>query len=70
MFKICPLGHAIGDSTLTKIVRRQLDRNAVSWNDSDKMFPHLPGDVSYDLMAIFEFDTKLSAWKGLNDFPV
>ncbi len=29
------------------------------------MFPHLAGDVSYDLMAVFELYTKLSARKGL-----
>ncbi|GEM_PF-2750446 len=59
------LGFAIGDSALTKIVRCQLDRNAVSGDDSDKMFPHLSGDVSYDLMAVLELDSKLSSRKGL-----
>jgi len=31
------------------------------------MLPHLPGDMSYNLMAVFEFYTKLSPWKGLDD---
>jgi hypothetical protein len=31
------------------------------------MLPHLPGDMSYDLMAVLEFYTKLSARKGLYD---
>lgn len=57
---------AIGDSALSKIVRGQLDRHAVSRYDSDKMFPHLPSDMSYDLMTIFKFDLELGAWKRLD----
>lgn len=30
------------------------------------MFPHLAGDVSYNFMAVLEFDTKLSPGKGLD----
>lgn len=30
------------------------------------MFPHLTGDMSYNFMAILEFDAKLSPWKGLD----
>jgi hypothetical protein len=63
------LTFAIGDSALSKIVRGQLDRNAVSGYDSDKMFPHLTGDVSYNLMAVLEFYAKLSPWKGLDNCP-
>lgn len=49
----CPSsGLAIGDSSLSKIVRGQLDRYAVSGNDTDKMFPHLAGDVSYNSMSV------------------
>lgn len=58
---------AIGDSSLRKIVRGQLDRNAVSGDNSDKMFPHLAGDMSYNFMAVLEFYAKLSPWKGLNN---
>jgi hypothetical protein len=29
------------------------------------MFPHLASDVSYDLMAVFKFDTKLGARERL-----
>ncbi len=63
------LTFAVRDSALTKIVRRQLNRNAVTWHDADEMLPHLAGNVSYNLMAIFEFDSKLSTRKGLNYRP-
>jgi len=62
------LPFAIGDSTLTKIVRSQLDRNAVTRHDSDKMLPHLACDVSYNLMAVFKLYSKLSPREGLDDY--
>jgi len=54
------LAFAVRYPTLREIVRSQFYRNAVSWYESDVMFPHLTGDVSYNLMAILEFDTELS----------
>jgi hypothetical protein len=60
------LPFAVGDSALRKIVRGQLDRNAVARDDADEVFPHLAGNVSYDLMAVFKFYSKLSPWKGLD----
>jgi hypothetical protein len=59
------LTFAIGDSALSKIVRGQLDRNAIAGDDTDEMLPHLTGDMSYDLMAVLEFDAKLSTREGL-----
>ena len=53
---------AIGDSALTEIVRGQLDRNAVTGYDSDKMLPHLTGNMSYNLVAVLELNLKLSTW--------
>ena len=64
-FGLLPLPFAVGYPTLRKIVRRQFNRHAVPWHDADEMLSHLPGDVSYDLMAVLEFYTKLSARKGL-----
>lgn len=61
------LRFAIGDSSLSQIVRGQLNRYAVARYNSDEMLPHLPGDVSYNLMAVFKFDSKLSTRQGLND---
>ena len=57
---------AIGDSSLSQIVRGQLDRNAVTRYDADKMFPHLASNMSYNLMAILEFYTELGTRQGLN----
>jgi len=65
--KVPSLAFAIRDSALTKIVRSQLNRNAVTGYDTDVMLPHLACDMSYDLMAILEFDTKLSTREGLED---
>lgn len=56
------LRFAIGDSPLRKIVRGQLNRYAVAWHDSDVVFPHLTSNMSYYLMAVFEFYAKLSTW--------
>lgn len=61
------LTFAIGDSALRKIVRGQLDRNAVSGDDSNEVLPHLTGYMSYNLVAILEFHSKLSPWKGLDN---
>ncbi len=58
---------AVGDSALRKIVRGQLDRNAIAWDYPDKVLAHFTGDVSYNLMAVLEFYAKLSPWKGLNN---
>ena len=60
------LPFAVRDSALRKIVRCQLNRNAVPRHDADEMLSHLTGDVSYDLMAVLKFDSKLSTRQGLN----
>jgi len=59
------LWFAIGDSALRKIVRGQLDRHAVTGDDTYEVFTHFAGNVSYDLMAVFELDSKLSTREGL-----
>lgn len=61
------LGFAVGDSALTKIVRRQLDRNAVAGDNANEMLAHFAGNVSYDSMAVLKFDAKLSTRKGLDN---
>ena len=55
------LSFAIGDSALRKIVRGQLDRHAVAGHDTDEMLPHFAGNVSYNLMAVFELYPELSS---------
>jgi len=65
---ICPYsGLAIRNPTLRKIVRSQFYGHAVSGDDTDEVLPHFTGDVSYNSMAIFELDNKLSPWKRLNN---
>ena len=50
---------AVGYPTLRKIVRCQLNLHAVPWYEADIIFPHLPGNMSYDLMAILKFNPEL-----------
>ena len=61
------LTFAVRDSALRKIVRGQLDRNAVAGDNSDKMLPHLTCDMSYDFMAIFELYPELCPWQCFDD---
>ena len=61
------LSFAIGDSSLRKIVRGQLDRNAVTGDDSDVMFPHLTSNVSYNFMTVLELYPKLSSRECFDD---
>ena len=61
------LTFAVGDSALTEIVRGQLDRHAIARHNTDKMFPHLACDMSYNFVAVFKFYSKLSTRKGLYD---
>lgn len=57
---------AVRYSTLTQVVRCQFYRNAVAGDDSDKMFPHLASNMSYNLMSVFKLYSKLSPWEGLD----
>src|SRR5437868_5512976 len=57
---------AVSYPTLRQIVRCQFYLNAVSWHEANVVFPHPAGDMSYYWMAVFKFDSKLSARKGLN----
>jgi len=61
------LRFAIGDSALRKVVRGQLNRHAITRYDTNKMFTHLPSDMSYYLVAVFKLDFKLSTRKRLNN---
>jgi len=61
------LTSAVGDSALRKIVRGQLDRHAIPGYKANEMFPHLAGDMSYNLVAIFELHTKLRTREGFDN---
>jgi hypothetical protein len=52
---------AVSYPTLRQIVRSQFYLNAVSWHQADVVLPHAAGDMSYDLMAVFELDPKLGS---------
>ncbi len=56
------LAFAVRNSALTEIVRSQFYSNAITGYNADKMLPHLPSNMSYNLMAVLEFNTKLSPW--------
>jgi len=60
------LSPAVRNPTLRKIVRCQFYGNAVPGYETDKVLPHLTGNVSYNFMAVFEFYPKLSTRKGLD----
>lgn len=61
------LTFAIRNPTLRKIVRRQLYGNAIPGDDTDEMLPHLAGDMSYNLMAVFKFYPELGSREGFHD---
>jgi hypothetical protein len=61
------LTFAIRNPTLRKIVRRQLYSNAVTRYDSDEMFPHLTGDMSYNFMAVLELYAELGSGQCFDD---
>jgi hypothetical protein len=61
------LAFAVRDSALSKIVRGQLNSNAIPWHQTNEMFPHLASDVSYNLMAVLEFHPELSPGKRFDD---
>jgi hypothetical protein len=57
---------AVSYPTLRQIVRCQFYLNAVAWHQPDVVLPHAAGDMSYDLMAVFQFNSKLRAGKGFH----
>jgi len=67
LLKFDKLSLAVRNSALTKIVRCQFYGNAITGYDSDKMLPHLAGDMSYNLMSVFKLYSKLSTREGLDD---
>lgn len=61
---------SVGYSTFGQIVGRQLYGDRVARYNTDKMLPHLPGNMRNNLMAVFKFDTKLSTRQGLDNYAV
>ena len=49
---------AVDDSSAIEIIRAQFDRNAIPWKNTDKIFPHAPGNVSQHLVIVLQLDLK------------
>ena len=57
----------IGDPTTSQVVRRQLNLDAITGENSDVMHPHLSGDVGQHFVAVFEFDAEHGVRQRLGD---
>ena len=64
------LRFAIRDSALSKIVRGQLNGNAVTWYETNVMFSHFPSNMSYYLVAVFELNFELGTWQGFHNYSI
>ena len=58
---------AISDPTTSEVVRRQLNLDAITGQNSDVMHPHFPGDMGQNFVAIFEFDAEHGVRQRLGD---
>jgi hypothetical protein len=56
----------IDNPTFCQIIRRQLDANAIAWDDADEVFAHPAGHVREHIMAAFDFNTKSRVGEGLH----
>jgi hypothetical protein len=51
------------DSAPLKVVRRQLNRHTIALSDTDVVLSHLSGNVSEQVVPVFQLDAKLAVWK-------
>jgi hypothetical protein len=58
------------DPALAQIVRGEFDRDLVARENADVVHAHLPGYVSQQHMAIFQFDPKRSVREVFNDLTL
>ena len=49
----------VGNTALAEIVRRKLNSNFVTAENTDVVFPHLAGDVCNDHMTVLQLYAKL-----------
>ena len=54
---------AICDTTASEVVGSEFHLHLVARKNSDVMHPHFSGDVSQDLVAIFEFHSEHCIWE-------
>src|SRR5690606_29510899 len=53
-----PSARPIDDAALRQVVRRELDRDPVAFEDADIVFPHSAGDVRGDDVPVVELHAK------------
>lgn len=61
------LSFSIDDSTSVQIVGRNFHDHSVAWHDTNKVLPHLTGDVGHDDVTIFQLYAKLSVCECFDD---
>jgi hypothetical protein len=57
----------VGYTSTGKIIGRKLDRDAISWQDTDIMHTHLTRDMSEHDVAVLELDSEHSIRQRLYD---
>jgi len=58
---------AVGDPTAGQVVGRQLDPDAIPWQDPDEVHPELPADVGKHPVAILQLDREHRVRERLYD---
>ena len=58
---------AVGDAAAGQVVGRQLDPDAIPWQDPDEVHPKLAADVGKDAVAILQLDGEHRIGERLND---
>src|SRR5436190_3132123 len=61
------LFQAVGDPTAGQVVGRQLDPDAIPWQDPDEIHPELPADVGKHPMAILQLDREHRVGERFDD---
>ena len=56
-----------GDTSAGQIVRRHLNRDLVTGEDSDKVHPELSGDVRQDDVAVADINPERRVGQGFDD---
>ena len=59
----------IRDATTGQVIRGELDRHLVPWEDLDEVHPHLPRDVREHFMAVLQLHAKHRVRQWLDDRP-
>ena len=58
---------SVGDASAGEVVGRELDPDAVTWQDPDEVHPQLAADVGEDVMPVLELDPEHRVREGLDD---